>query len=88
MKPGITATVAHPFSACELKNVLQPFALGWDSSWTSNDSLSEATKNFQRQTIQGTLLKNEGNWAATARDLRIDRSNLHKLATKLGLRKR
>jgi anaerobic nitric oxide reductase transcription regulator len=50
-------------------------------------SLREATKNFQRQTIKVALDKNGGNWAAAARQLGTNRSNLHNLATRLGLRK-
>jgi anaerobic nitric oxide reductase transcription regulator len=50
-------------------------------------SLREATKNFQRQTIKFALDKNGGNWAAAARQLGTNRSNLHNLATRLGLRK-
>ena len=53
----------------------------------SGYSLREATKNFQRQTIEFALVKNGGNWAAAARELGTNRSNLHNLATRLGLRK-
>jgi anaerobic nitric oxide reductase transcription regulator len=51
-------------------------------------SLREATKNFQRQLITLALDKNSGNWAAAARELETNRSNLHNLATRLNLRKR
>ena len=53
----------------------------------SGYSLREATKNFQRQTIKFFLNKNGGNWAAAARVLGTNRSNLHNLATRLELRK-
>ncbi|MCB2147855.1 MAG: nitric oxide reductase transcriptional regulator NorR [Deltaproteobacteria bacterium] len=53
----------------------------------SGYSLREATKNFQKQTIKFALDKNGGNWAAAARELGMNRSNLHNLATRLGLRK-
>ena len=51
-------------------------------------SLREATKNFQRQLIAFALDKNSGNWAAAARELGTNRSNLHNLATRLNLRKK
>jgi anaerobic nitric oxide reductase transcription regulator len=54
----------------------------------SGCTLREATKNFQRQTIQFTLDKNDGNWAAAARELGTNRSNLHNLATRLDMRKK
>jgi anaerobic nitric oxide reductase transcription regulator len=49
-------------------------------------SLTDMTKNFQRQVIRHALDENEGNWAAAARSLKMHRSNLHNLATRLGLR--
>jgi anaerobic nitric oxide reductase transcription regulator len=59
-----------------------PFAI------PSGYSLREATKDFQRQTIKLALDKNDGNWAAAARALGTDRSNLHNLATRLNIRKK
>lgn len=61
----------------------QPFP----SSMPLGYSLREATKNFQRQIIKYALDKNGKNWAAAARELGTNRSNLHNLATRLGLRK-
>jgi len=49
-------------------------------------SLREATKKFQTQIIRRALIRNDGNWAAAARDLGMHRSNLHNLATRLDLR--
>jgi anaerobic nitric oxide reductase transcription regulator len=49
-------------------------------------SLRDETRKFQRQVIQRALAKNQGNWAAAARDMGMHRSNLHKLATRLNLR--
>lgn len=48
-------------------------------------SLREMTVQFQRTTIHRFLQKNRGNWAATARDLGMHRSNLHNLAKRLNL---
>ncbi len=50
-------------------------------------SLREEVKLFQIKLIQSALEKNKGNWAAAARDLDTNRSNLHNLATRLGMRK-
>jgi anaerobic nitric oxide reductase transcription regulator len=51
-------------------------------------NLQEAVQQFKRQLIERTLTKNDGNWAATAKDLGMHRSNLHHLATRLGLREK
>jgi anaerobic nitric oxide reductase transcription regulator len=51
-------------------------------------NLQEAVQHFKKQLIERTLRKNDGNWAATAKDLGMHRSNLHHLATRLGLRKK
>jgi len=51
-------------------------------------SLREATQRFQIQTIHRALMKNNGNWAAAARDLGMDRSNLHNLSKRLGLKQK
>jgi anaerobic nitric oxide reductase transcription regulator len=62
----------------------QPSLLALSSGY----SLREATKNFQRQVIKSALDKNGGNWAAAARELGTNRSNLHNLATRLDIRKK
>jgi anaerobic nitric oxide reductase transcription regulator len=51
-------------------------------------SLTERTQNFQKRIISQALEKNNGNWAAASRDLNMHRSNLHNLATRLGLRQK
>ncbi|MEM9459199.1 MAG: nitric oxide reductase transcriptional regulator NorR [Myxococcota bacterium] len=48
--------------------------------------MRQALDRFQRQLIEQTLGDQEGNWAATARALELDRSNLHRLAVRLGLK--
>ena len=48
--------------------------------------LREATRDFQRAMIQRALAENDGNWAGAARALGMHRSNLHHLATRLGLK--
>ncbi len=53
-----------------------------------NVSLREEVRLFQIRLIQAALEKNKGNWAAAARDLDTNRSNLHNLATRLGIRKK
>jgi anaerobic nitric oxide reductase transcription regulator len=51
-------------------------------------NLQEAVQRFKKKLIQRALTKHEGNWAATAKDLGMHRSNLHHLATRLGLREK
>jgi anaerobic nitric oxide reductase transcription regulator len=41
---------------------------------------------FQRDLIRSAVKHNDGNWAAAARELGINRSNLHKLAKRLGIK--
>jgi anaerobic nitric oxide reductase transcription regulator len=43
---------------------------------------------FERRVIADAIARHDGNWAAAARALRMHRSNLHHLATRLGLRER
>jgi len=51
-------------------------------------SLREEVKAFQIRLIRTALEGNGGNWAAAARALGMNRSNLHNLATRLGVRKK
>ncbi|MBE0567523.1 MAG: nitric oxide reductase transcriptional regulator NorR, partial [Krumholzibacteria bacterium] len=48
--------------------------------------LRDRTREFQRREIERALGRNDGNWAAAARDLGVHRSNLHHLARRLGLK--
>jgi anaerobic nitric oxide reductase transcription regulator len=48
--------------------------------------LRTATDDFQRTLIRNAVAANGGNWAAAARSLGMQRSNLHHLAKRLGLR--
>jgi anaerobic nitric oxide reductase transcription regulator len=41
---------------------------------------------YQRELIEDAVRRNEGNWAAAARDLALDRGNLHHLAKRLGIK--
>ncbi len=50
-------------------------------------TLRQAVENFQRNLIRHAVAKNQGNWAAAARQLGMHRSNLHNLAQRLGLRR-
>ncbi len=49
-------------------------------------SLRKELKSLQIRLIKSALNKNNGSWAAAARDLDMNRSNLHNLATRLGIR--
>src|SRR5690606_3388652 len=48
--------------------------------------LAEALTAFQKEWLQRALQQHDGNLAATARSAGLDRSNLHRLLKKLGLR--
>ncbi|HEY7322066.1 MAG TPA: nitric oxide reductase transcriptional regulator NorR [Candidatus Binatia bacterium] len=49
-------------------------------------TLAERLDAFRRRTILDAVNDHNGNWAAAARELGLHRSNLHQLATRLGLR--
>lgn len=51
-------------------------------------SLREEVNAFQVKLINEALAHNNGSWAAAARELDMNRSNLHNLATRLGIRKK
>ncbi|MBA1201903.1 nitric oxide reductase transcriptional regulator NorR [Pseudomonas capeferrum] len=50
--------------------------------------LRQATDIYQRQMIEACLARNDGNWAATSRELLLDRANLSRLAKRLGVRQK
>ncbi len=48
-------------------------------------SLADATEAFRRDYVERALAANDGNLSAAARDLGVDRGNLHRLARRLGI---
>ncbi|NRB37716.1 MAG: nitric oxide reductase transcriptional regulator NorR [Pseudomonadales bacterium] len=52
----------------------------------SHLSLSEASDDFHRQLIEQRVADADGNWAQAARSLDMNRSNLYRLAKRLGLK--
>jgi anaerobic nitric oxide reductase transcription regulator len=53
---------------------------------SAENDLQEATNQFQRRLIQRTLVQTEQNYAEAARLLGVDRSNLHRIARRLGIK--
>jgi anaerobic nitric oxide reductase transcription regulator len=53
---------------------------------SSGLSLTDATDEFQRRLIAREVERADGNWAAAARLLGLDRSNLHRIAKRLGMK--
>jgi anaerobic nitric oxide reductase transcription regulator len=49
------------------------------------DGLTAAVDDLRRALIERAVALSEGNWAEAARRLQIDRSNLHRMARRLGL---
>ncbi len=47
--------------------------------------LREATDTFQRRMVEAALAAHDGNWSRAAAQLGVDRSNLHRLARRLGM---
>ncbi len=56
------------------------------TSTASTINLRTETEQFQRQLISHILTEEQGNWAATARRLAIDRANLNRLAKRLNIK--
>ncbi|BBO73215.1 anaerobic nitric oxide reductase transcription regulator NorR [Desulfosarcina widdelii] len=54
--------------------------------FTKDFSFNDAVRALKIRMIQKAIDKNNGNWAAAARDLNMHRSNLHNLAKRLGLK--
>ncbi len=52
---------------------------------SESQGLKKSTEQFQQQLILQTLTRHQGNWAAAARELKVDRANLVRLAKRLGL---
>lgn len=52
----------------------------------AGEGLREAVERFERKLVGEALARHEGNLAATARELGLDRANLNRLARRLGLR--
>lgn len=52
----------------------------------ADELLSDAVEALQRRMIRDRLDRHDGNWAQAARSLGLDRSNLFRLARRLGLR--
>jgi len=50
--------------------------------------LADRIEAYRRREILAAVERQGGNWAAAARELGLHRSNLHHLATRLGLRRR
>ena len=48
--------------------------------------LRESVRSFQRSVIEKAVVRHGGNWAAAARELQVDRANLHHLARRLGMK--
>lgn len=72
--------IDQPATSNTLATVSEPYETGVSLT------LKSATELFQRQQVEAVLKENNGNVAATARLLDIDRSNLWRLMKRLGLR--
>jgi anaerobic nitric oxide reductase transcription regulator len=52
----------------------------------ASGDLRQAVDAYQRRLIADCLQRQQGSWAAAARELGLDRANLNRLARRLGLR--
>ena len=67
----------------------EPLTVNRDESTPSvaPEGLREAVTEHERQLVQTSLQRHQGNWAAAARELKVDRANLQRLAKRLGIEK-
>jgi len=64
----------------------QPVPAGADVAAPLTAPMHQVVETAQRQAIRQALAQHDDNWAAAARQLELDASNLHKLARRLGLK--
>jgi anaerobic nitric oxide reductase transcription regulator len=83
---GATVLIEPSHLGPEFRSVASDATLPSPPPSTMSRALREATADFQRATIRRALAATDGNWAAAARTLGMHRSNLHHLASRLGLR--
>lgn len=79
-------TISPQDLALEPENTIDCDESMYSENMDSTTSLNEATDNFQRQFIENKVLSCNNNWAEAARELDMNRSNLHRLAKRLGLK--
>lgn len=65
---------------------IQPHDASEISAAACSASMHEVVENCQRDAIRQALARHQNNWAAAARQLKLDASNLHKLARRLGIK--
>ncbi len=80
-----TKVFVHDSSTLALESQVRPGS-NPDANPEVRTGLRESVRDFERRLILRAVESNEGNWAAAARSLKIDRSNLYNLAKRLGLR--
>ena len=81
----LAADAAELSTALISKNREKDVSTSIIPSLADNTDLKSATNHFQRQYIQQVLTQEDGNWASAARRLKTDRSNLMRLAKRLGI---
>ena len=69
-----------------LDGVADPASLPSTPATLPDQTLAAAVADFQRHYLQAHLAEQHGNWSEVARKLGMDRSNLHRLAKRLGVR--
>ncbi len=48
--------------------------------------MKEAVQYTQRKMIEAALKRNDDSWSRAAKELKLDSSNLHKMAARLGMK--
>ena len=81
LPPGQQATgLIAPLPAAEVAVVAE---MGIASAETLG--LRAQVERYERQLLSASLARHNGNWAAAARELQLDRANLQRLAKRLGI---
>jgi anaerobic nitric oxide reductase transcription regulator len=81
-RQGVVIDTAHlDIQAAAAEPAAEPLA-----AEVPGETLAQAIDGFTRRRIRDAVERHQGNWSAAGRDLGMSRGNLHRLATRLGLK--
>lgn len=83
LKPGHFQLTSEPLSLQSTTSEAEQLP---DNKKIANEGLREATNEFQAAVITQAYKENDNNWASTAKQLKVDSGNLHRLAKRLNLK--
>jgi len=85
-RPRILTLAASDLGLAPASRAVSTQGIDAGTAIAADDHLRTAVAAFERQMVADALARHQNNWAATARALGLDRANLNRLATRLGLK--